>query len=147
MRIQQAKFLLRASQSDEARERLAELTKSRSVADRARFMLAETYFNDGDETRALDYFRQISQKHDSATWLKARFFIGEILFKRGEYEDAAREFSRIAFADTRDDSVYEKALYRAALCFIKTKKQREAETFRAKLKEAFPHSKYLPELQ
>lgn len=110
-------------------------------------MLAETHYAEGDQARALDYFRQISQKQDAASWLKARYLIGEILFTRQEYEEAAREYSRIAYAETRDDSVYERALYRAALSFRNIKKDKEFETFKTKLKEAFPQSKYLRELE
>ena len=69
------------------------------------------------------------------------------MFAKQEYEEAAREFSRIAYAETRDDAVYELSLYRAAQSFRKIKKDREADTFREKLKEAFPQSKYLRELE
>ncbi len=147
MQLAQAHFLILQKNSAAGRDILLPLSKSRLVSGRAKFMLAETYFAEGDHTRALDYFRQITQKQDAASWLKARFLIGEILFARQEYEEAAREYSRIAYAETRDDSVYERALYRAALSFRGIKKEKEFDTFKTKLKEAFPQSKYLRELE
>lgn len=146
MLLSQAKFMQLQKKQRESRDILTVLVKSRNAGQRARFMIAESYRAEGDTARALDYYRQISQKQDESTYLKARFHIGEILFMRKEYEEAAREFSRIAYADTRDDAVYEKALYRAAQSFRQIKKDKEFETFRAKLKEAFPQSTYLKEL-
>lgn len=147
MLLAQAHFLILQKNTAAGRDILLPLSKSRVVSGRAKFMLAETHYAEGDQARALDYFRQISQKQDAASWLKARYLIGEILFARQEYEEAAREYSRIAYAETRDDSVYERALYRAALSFRNIKKDKEFETFKSKLKEAFPQSKYLRELE
>ncbi|MBN8222647.1 MAG: tetratricopeptide repeat protein [Spirochaetes bacterium] len=146
MLLHQAKFQHLQKKYAESREILSVLAKSRNAGQRARYLIAESYRLQGDSARALDYYRQISQKQDESTYLKARFHIGEILYARQEYEEAAREFSRIAYAETRDDAVYEKALYRAALAFKQIKKDKEFETFRAKLKEAFPQSAYLKEL-
>ena len=70
-----------------------------------------------------------------------------MLFLNREFEPAAREFSRVAFSDSRDDAVYERALYRAALSFRAIKKNTEFESFRTKLREAFPRSQYLKELE
>jgi hypothetical protein len=69
-----------------------------------------------------------------------------MLFQNQEFEPAAREFSRVAFSDSRDEAVYERALYRAALAF-RAIKTAEFESFRAKLTEAFPRSQYLKELE
>jgi TolA-binding protein len=147
MLISQARFQQLQKKYRDSREILTVLVKSRNAGQRTRYLIAESYRAEGDTTRALDYYRQISQKQDESTYLKARFHVGEILFAKKEYEEAAREFSRIAYADTRDDAVYEKALYRAAQSFRQIKKDKEFETFRAKLKEAFPQSAYLKELQ
>ncbi len=110
-------------------------------------MLGEVSLALSDQARAIDYFRQISQKQDAAIWLKARLMVGEILYARKEFEEAAREFSRIAYAENRDAVIYEKSLWRAALAFRAIGKQREFETFRAKLREAFPQSPYNKELE
>lgn len=147
MLLAQARFAYLAKRFAASRDILGALTKSRNAGSRARFMLALTYQEEGDTARALDYFRQVSAEQDPPTWLKARFHIGEILFERGEYEGAAREFSRITYAQTRDEAIYEKSLYKAALAFRQIKKDKEFENFRAKLKEAFPQSVYLKELQ
>jgi len=147
MLLAQGRFLILLKDIPSAREVLLPLSKSRNAAARAKLLLGETYYNEGNHAQALDYFRQISQKQDASSWLKARYLIGEILFAKQEYEEAAREFSRIAYAETRDDAVYELSLYRAAQSFRKIKKDREADTFREKLKEAFPQSKYLRELE
>lgn len=147
MLLAQARFCYLAKKYPASRDLLGALTKSRNTGSRARFMLALTYQEEGDTARALDYLRQISAEQDPPTWLKARFHVGEILFERGEYEGAAREFSRIAYADTRDDAIYEKSLYKAALAFRQIKKDKEFGNFRAKLKEAFPQSVFLKELQ
>lgn len=145
--LQHARFRYLAKKYPETREILLPLMKSRNVGARARFMLGETSLAQNDTARALDYFRQVSQKQDAASWLKARFHIGEILFAAKDYEEAAREFSRIAYAENRDDTIYEKALYRAALSFRAVGKQKEFETFRAKLREAFPASALGKELE
>lgn len=121
--------------------------QSRNLGQRARFLLAESHQKEGDTTRALDYYRQITQKPDEALYLKARLSIGEILYLKQEFEPAAREFSRVAFSDSRDDTVYERALYRAAQSFRAIKKNTEFESFRTKLSEAFPASRYLKELE
>ena len=147
MLLSQAKFKQAQKKYRDSREILTVLLKSRNAGQRARYLIAESYRAEGDLARALDFYRQISQKQDESTYLKARFHVGEILYAREEFEEAAREFSRIAYAETRDDTVYEKALYRAALSFRKIQKDKEFETFRAKLKEAFPQSPYLKELQ
>ncbi len=138
--------LLSAEQSD-GRETLRGLLKSRMLGARARYLLAESHQAEGDTGRALDYYRQIAQKPDSALYLKARLNIGEILYLRKEFEPAAREFSRVAFSDSRDDLVYERALYRAAQSFREISKSTEFESFRARLREAFPQSRYLKELE
>jgi TolA-binding protein len=147
LQLAHANLQLLSGKKSEGRQELLGLVKSRNVGPRARFMLAEAYKADGDLTRALDFFRQVSQRDDPALWLKSRNHIGEILYARKEYEEAAREFSRIAYSETRDEVVYENALYRAALAFRQIERTREFESFRAKLKEAFPNSKYLKELE
>jgi len=128
------------------REILSDLLKSRAVGQRAKFLVARSYLAEEDNGRALDYFRQISAKDDAALWSKARFHIGEILFNRREFDEAAREFSRIAYAESRDASIYEKALYLAARSFFELKKKKEYDSFRAKLAEAFSQSEYLKAL-
>jgi TolA-binding protein len=147
MRLAGARFRFLQQQYAESREMLLPLLKSREIAGRARFMLGEISLALGDTAKAIDYFRQISQKQDAAIWLKARLMVGEILYSRNEYEEAAREFSRIAYAENRDAAIYEKSLYRAALAFRAIGKQREFETLRAKLREAFPQSPYNKELE
>lgn len=141
------KYQLLNKESAEGRETLRGLTKSRSLAPRARYLLAESHLAEGDNARALDYFRQVTQKPDEALYLKARLNIGEILYLRKEFEPAAREFSRVAFSDSRDDTVYEKALYRAAQSFREINKLSEFESFRTRLRESFPKSPYLKELE
>jgi TolA-binding protein len=143
----EGKYQLLAGGTQAGRETLSGLLKSRHLGQRARYLLAESYQKDGDAARALDFYRQITQKPDDALYLKARLNIGELLFLRQEFEPAAREFSRVAFSDSRDDVVYERALYRAAQSFRAIKKNAEFESFRTKLREAFPQSQYLKELE
>jgi len=147
MRLAAARFRFLQQQYAECRENLLPLLKNRETAGRARFMLGEVSLALSDQARALDYFRQISQKQDAAIWLKARLMVGEILYARKDFEEAAREFSRIAYAENRDATIYEKSLWRAALAFRAIGKQREFETFRTKLREAFPQSPYNKELE
>ncbi len=143
----EGKFQLLGGDTLAGRETLSGLIKSRSLGQRARYLLAESHQKEGDTARALDFYRQIMQKPDEALYLKARLNIGELLCLRQEYEPAAREFSRVAFSDSRDDVIYERALYRAALSFRGIKKNTEFESFRTKLREAFPQSQYLKELE
>ena len=143
----EGKYQLLSNETAAGRETLRGLLKSRNLGQRARFLLGESHQKEGDLARALDYYRQITQKPDEALYLKARLNIGEMLFQNQEFEPAAREFSRVAFSDSRDEAVYERALYRAALAFRAIKKTPEFESFRAKLTEAFPRSQYLKELE
>lgn len=147
MILSTARFRLLQQQYAECRDLLLPLLKNRETAGRARFMLGEISLALGDTTKAIDYFRQVSQKQDASIWLKARLMVGEILYSRKDFEEAAREFSRIAYAENRDVIIYEKSLWRAALAFRAIGKQREFETFRAKLREAFPQSPYNKELE
>lgn len=147
MRLAAARFQFLLQQYPQCRETLLLLLKNRETAGRARYILGEMALALSDQARAIDYFRQISQKQDAAVWLKARLMLGEILYSRGEFEEAAREFSRIGYAENRDAVIYEKSLWRAALAFKAIGKQREFETFRAKLREAFPQSAYNKELE
>ncbi|MFZ5627861.1 MAG: tetratricopeptide repeat protein [Spirochaetota bacterium] len=147
MRLASARFRFLQQQYAECRETLLPLLKNRDTAGRARFMLGEVSLVLNDTQKAMDYFRQISQKQDASIWLKARLMVGEILYARKEFEEAAREFSRIAYAENRDNAIFEKSLWRAALAFRAIGKQREFETFRAKLREAFPQSPYNKELE
>ena len=71
MLLAQAHFLVLQKNMAAGRDILLPLSKSRLVSGRAKFMLAETYYAEGDLPRALDYFRQITQKQDAASWLKA----------------------------------------------------------------------------
>ncbi|HRP69402.1 MAG TPA: tetratricopeptide repeat protein [Turneriella sp.] len=147
MLLHQAHFLTLQKKFSASREALTPLATSRHTGARARFAIAETYRAENDTTHALDFYRQITQKQDEGLYLKARFYIGQILFDRKDYEAAAREFSRVAYADSRDDATYEKALYYAARAFREIQKEKEFETFREKLKEAFPQSTYIKELE
>ncbi|MCS6972289.1 MAG: tetratricopeptide repeat protein, partial [Leptospiraceae bacterium] len=139
------RFLFLAGQHAEAAQKLTGLARRREIADRSRFLLGEIALAQKKTALAIDYFRQVSQKTDQALWLKARLRIGEILYTQKDFEEAAREFSRISYAETREDAVYEKSLYYAMLCFKALGKSREAEVFHNRLKEAFPHSPFLKE--
>lgn len=147
MHFAAARFRFLRKEYGAARDILLPLLKNRELGARARFLLGEIAMAVNDLAKALDYFRQINQKEDDALYLKARLMIGEILFARREFEEAAREFSRIAYADSRDAKIYEQALYRAVLSFRAIGRTREAETFRARLREAFPQSAYNKELE
>lgn len=142
----EARFHYLAQNYAAAREILLPLTKQRTLAERAKLSLGETYLKEGNTAQALDYFRQISSAQDDPSWLKARFYIGTIQMEQKNFEEAAREFARVAYAENKDATLYEKSLYQAALAFKALKKTKEYETFREKLKAAFPQSLFIKEL-
>ena len=62
----------------------------------------------GRDDEALESLRQVAEKYRDATAARARFWMGEIRFGRGEHAEALRDYQRVMFgfgADRADDSI------------------------------------------
>ncbi|MCB1200371.1 MAG: tetratricopeptide repeat protein [Leptospiraceae bacterium] len=144
--LREAKFLLMQKKWQAARKPLSGIIDDPDFSVPARFYLGESYYFDKMYSQAFDYFRQVSRKEDSVLAGQAMFYLGEIHLERKEYDKAAKEFTRVVYLYSGDRVLYEKALYKTSLSFQKTGAVREFESYRKKLAEAYPASKYLIEL-
>lgn len=129
-----------------ARRPLGTLLKDADYAISARYYLGESYYFDNMPEKAFDFFRQVSRKENGALAGKAMFYLGEIHFAKKEYKSAAREFTRVVYLYSQDKKLYEESLYKAAISFQKAGAEREFQSYRKKLADAFPNSPFLKEL-
>ncbi|MDH4198764.1 MAG: tetratricopeptide repeat protein [Spirochaetia bacterium] len=112
-----------------------------------RYYLALGYYETQKYGEASEFFKQVVQKTDEeyyAAW--AFYYLGEIQFAKQDYLMAAREYTKIIYLYSGNHDLFEKALFKAATCFKQAGKNNEYKTYKDKLKESFPESKFLENL-
>lgn len=142
-----ARIYMAQKKYDISGEILKKLLVIKELSISARYYLALGYYENEKFNEASEFFRQVVQKTEEeyfASW--SYYFLGEIQFVKQEYLTAAREYTKIIYLYSGNHELYEKALYKAALCFKKAGKTDEYTTYKEKLKESFPESKYLYEI-
>jgi TolA-binding protein len=115
--------------------------KDGEFAFQARFGIGWAKENAGDFDGAIASYRLVTDKHQGPTAARAQFQIGECLFAKKQYDDAARELLRvdILFAYPEWSAA---ALYEAGRCFeALAKPDLAAEQFK-QVKSKYPDTEW-----
>jgi len=144
--LMEGKIYLEQGEYEKMRALLVPLLKKPAFSIAARYHLALAYYREQKVIEASDYFRQVVQGEQEfyAAW--SYYYLGEILFEKGDYLLAAREFTKIVFLYSGMADLYEKGVYKAALSFARAENYNEFINYRERLRESFPESVMLKEL-
>jgi|GEM_PF-3272175 len=145
--LQEARIYMTQKKYDLSETILKSLLSTKELSISARYYLALGYYENQKFAEASEFFKQVVQKTEEeyyGAW--SYFYLGEIQLAKLEYLTAAREYTKIVYLYSGNHDLFEKALFKAALCFQKAGKMDEYKTYKDKLRESFPESKFLTDL-
>lgn len=145
--IIEARIYIRQKKFAKALKLLKPLLSDSRFSIASRYYSALAYYLSGDTGRAFDYFRQVSGASQEFYSGWSYYYLGEIQMARKNYLKAARDYTKIVYLFSGNRDLFEKALYKSALAFLKAGKEKEYQIYREKLAENFPDSPYLRELK
>jgi TolA-binding protein len=145
---EEAKIFILLKEFEKSRLLLKPLLEINELSISSRYYMGLGYYNENKNVEAMEFFLQVIQKTDEdyfAAW--SFYYLGEIRYSQHEYLTAAREYTKIIYLYSGNHELYEKALYKASLCFKLSGKMDEYKTYYDKLVESFPQSKYIAEFK
>jgi tetratricopeptide (TPR) repeat protein len=147
LKIMRARVYLKQGRFDESIDLLKNLLKDSRFSITARYYSGICYYQSGNYNMALDYFRQVVQGSDEFFNAWSFYYLGEIQMIKEEYVKAARDYTKIVYLYSGNKEIFEKALYKSSLAFFLSAKNKEYQIYLEKLKENFPESAYILELE
>jgi TolA-binding protein len=126
---------------DEARVYLRKLTESgisSPFVEKAFLSLGRSYLSSGDSVKALEAFEESLRFHqDDMVGAYARFEIGEIKYKDGKYDEAAKMYAMVGIL-YEDKDLCPKAFFKAADSFVKAGMADKADEMIKELARRYP---------